>query len=62
MFVFLVRFKNLDGDMVTALESAFGAASEMVNLDDAGAGDGVVYVFIMVGLYFGRIGIDYENC
>lgn len=56
-----VRSKNSDGDMVTALESAFGAASEMVNSDDAGAGDGVAHALITVGLHLGRIGIDHEN-
>ena len=56
-----VRSKNSDGDTVTALESAFGAASEMVNSDDAGAGDGVAHALITVGLHLGRIGIDHEN-
>lgn len=56
-----IRGKKWEREMLVALESAFAATCEMLNMDEPGAGEGVAHALITVGLHLGRTGIDHEN-
>jgi len=56
-----LKSRKDEKEMLTAVDEALAAVSEMVHSDDAAAGDGVAHALITVGLNLGRLGIDHSD-